>query len=163
VSREQIVELRRRLLRLRRAHPIILIDTYWNAAGQAVCPAALGLGFHIGPKGSIEPCPPLSFACETIRDGDLFETTDRSQFLRGFQEFVRQRTRGCVILERPQELAGFLRQASAADYSGRDAVAELEASQPRSSHDLPGQEIPEDYWFYRLLKKQLFFGMGGYG
>ena len=28
---------------------------------------------------------------------------------------------------------------------------------------LPGEEIPEDYWVYRLLKKQLFFGMGGYG
>ena len=62
VGREQMIELRRRLLQLRRKHPIIIIDTYWNAAGEAVCPAALGLGFHIGPQGSIEPCPPLSFA-----------------------------------------------------------------------------------------------------
>ncbi len=165
VSREQLIELRRRLLALRRRHPIILIDTYWNADGEAVCPAERGLGFHIGPGGTIEPCPPMSFACQTIRDhhGDLFRTINESRFLRGFQDFVRERTRGCVILEHPHQLAGYLRDAGAHDTSGRDAFGELEASQPRHSHHLPGEEIPEDYWVYRLLKKQLFFGMGGYG
>ncbi len=165
LSREQILALRRRLLELRRKHPIIVIDTYWNAAGEAVCPAALGLGFHIGPGGSIEPCPPLSFACQTIRDNDrdLFTTIDRSEFLREFQQFVKDRTRGCVILEHPQALAQFLRDHGAKDHSGRDALAEIAAATPRTSHDLPGDEIPEDYWVYRLLKKQLFFGMGGYG
>ena len=165
VSRAEMIRLRRRLLELRRRHPILLVDTYWNAEGQAVCPAALGLGFHIGPRGSIEPCPPLSFACETVGDhgGDLFGTINASRFLRGFQEFAGQRTRGCVILERPRELAEYLRRAAAADYSGRDALAELDASEPRTSHHLPGEEIPEDYWLYRLLKRQLFFGMGGYG
>ena len=165
VSRTQIIELRKRLLTLRRKHPIVLIDTYWDADGRAVCPAAAGLGFHIGPAGSIEPCPPLSFARETVRDrqGDLFHSINSSTFLRGFQDFVRQRTRGCVILERPQELADYLRQAAATDYSGRDALAELDASSARTSHHLPGEEIPEDYWLYRMLKKQLFFGMGGYG
>ena len=150
---------------LRRKHPILLIDTYWNAAGEAVCPAALGLGFHIGPRGGIEPCPPLSLACETIRDhgGDLFRAINESRFLRGFQEFVRRRTRGCVILEHPAALAEFLRQSGAVDRSGRDQLAELAAAAPRTSHHLPGEEIPEDYWVYRLLKKQLFFGMGGYG
>jgi MoaA/NifB/PqqE/SkfB family radical SAM enzyme len=165
VGREKMIALRQRLLQLRRKHPIILIDTYWNAAGEAVCPAALGLGFHIGPQGSIEPCPPLSLACQTIRDngGDLFQTINGSQFLRGFQQFVKSRTRGCVILEHPQQLAEYLRDCKAHDYSGRDAIAELDAATPRTSHHLPGEEIPEDYWVYRLLKKQLFFGMGGYG
>lgn len=165
VGREQMIALRRRLLALRRKHPIVIIDTYWNAAGEAVCPAALGLGFHIGPQGSIEPCPPLSFACETVRDrgGELFGTINASEFLRGFQEFCRSRTRGCVILERPQELVEFLKGHAARDYSGRDAYAEIAAGQPRSSHHLPGEEIPEDSRFYRLLKRQLFFGMGGYG
>ncbi len=165
VDREKMLHLRRRLLELRRRHPIILIDTYWNAAGEAVCPAALGLGFHIGPGGSIEPCPPLSFACESIRDqeGDLFRAIDQSRFLRGFQQFVTERTRGCVILEHPQELARFLRESGATDHSGRDALAEITASRPRSSHHLPGEEIPEDYWVYRFLKRKLFFGMGGYG
>jgi MoaA/NifB/PqqE/SkfB family radical SAM enzyme len=165
VGRERMIELRKRLLALRRKHPIILIDTYWNAQGEAVCPAAWGLGFHIGPRGSIEPCPPLSFARESIRDNDrdLFETINRSDFLRGFQQFVHQRTRGCVILERPQELVEFLRTAKAEDTSGRDVYAELEAAEPRTSHHLPGEEIPEDFWLYRFLKRQLFFGMGGYG
>ncbi len=164
VAREQMIEVRKRLIELRRKHPIILIDTYWNAAGEAVCPAALGMGFHIGPQGSIEPCPPLSFARQTIRDdGDLFDTINESEFLRGFQKFATERTRGCVILEHPQELVEFLREHSVGDYSGRDALAEIAAGTPRSSHHLPGEEIPEDYWVYRILKKQLFFGMGGYG
>ncbi len=165
VDREKMLTLRRRLLALRRRHPIILIDTYWNAAGEAVCPAAQGLGFHIGPGGSIEPCPPLSFACENLADheGDLFRTIDGSRFLRGFQQFVSERTRGCVILEHPQELARFIEESGAADHSGRDALAEIAASPPRSSHHLPGEEMPEDYWVYRFLKRKLFFGMGGYG
>ena len=165
VEREQMIELRRRLLRLRRRHPIILIDTYWNAKGEAVCPAARGLGFHLGPGGSIEPCPPMSFACETVRDNDrdLFKTINESALLRGFQQFVDERTQGCVILEYPQELVDYLRECGAEDTSGRDAYAELLASEARSSHHLPGEEIPEDYWVYRLLKNQLFFGMGGYG
>ncbi len=164
VQREQMIELRRRLLALRRRQPIILIDTYWNARGEAVCPAALGMGYHIGPQGSIEPCPPLSFASETIRAGtDLFDTINRSEYLRAFSEFVNSRTRGCVILEHPQELAEFLRRWGATDYSGRDARAELAESTPRGSHHMPGHEMPEDYWVYRFLKNQLFFGMGGYG
>lgn len=165
VSREQMIELRKRILRLRQAHPILLIDTYWDAEGRAVCPAALGLGFHIGPRGTIEPCPPLSFACESIRDhdGDLFRTINESTFLRGFQQFVAERTRGCVILESPSELVQYLRSSGAADASGRDAFGELIASLPRTSHHLPGEEVPETSWLYRFLKRQLFFGMGGYG
>jgi MoaA/NifB/PqqE/SkfB family radical SAM enzyme len=165
VRREQMIALRRRLLQLRRKHPIILIDTYWDAEGKAVCPAARGMGFHIGPQGSIEPCPPLSFACQSVRDNDrdLLATINRSEFLRGFQDFVNRRTRGCVILEHPRELAEYLRSTSAGDYSGRDALAEIAAGTPRTSHHLDGEEIPEDYWVYRALKRQLFFGMGGYG
>jgi len=165
VPREKMLLLRRRLLELRRRHPILVIDTYWNERGEALCPAAAGLGFHIGPRGSIEPCPPLSFACQTVRDHerDVFRAINESQFLRGFQQFAAQRTRGCVILEHPQELAGWMKSQGAKDYSGRDAYAELEATQARSSHHLPGEEIPEDYWVYRFLKRQLFFGLGAYG
>ena len=165
MTADQIVEMRRRLLRLRRRHPIFLIDTYWTAEGEAFCPAAMGLGFHIGPQGSIEPCPPLSFATERIQDndGDLYKTINESQFLRGFQNFVKERTNGCVILESPVELKEYIEGMGAADYSSRDAYAELAASTPRSSHHLPEREIPEDFWFYRFLKKQVFFGMGALG
>ena len=160
-----MLELRRRLLRLRRRHPIILIDTYWNAAGEAVCPAARGLGFHIGPQGSIEPCPPLSFARETIRDhnGDLFRTINESEFLRGFQEFVNQRTRGCVILEHPEELAEYLRRTSATDYSGRDALSEIAASTRPNQPPSPRRGNARGLLVLSTAEAQLFFGMGGYG
>jgi MoaA/NifB/PqqE/SkfB family radical SAM enzyme len=162
LTREQLLEARKRLLVLRRKHPILIVDSYWTADGEAFCPAAMGLGFHIGPQGSIEPCPPLSVACETVRDGngDLFPVINESRFLRGFQQFVKERTKGCVILEYPQELVAFFRQQNVRDYSGRDLLAELQSLAPRHSQHLPGEEIPEDYWFYRLLKRNVFFGMG---
>jgi MoaA/NifB/PqqE/SkfB family radical SAM enzyme len=166
VEKAQLVDLRRRLLRLRRKHPIFIIDTYWTATGEAFCPAAVGLGFHIGPQGSIEICPALSFAAEKVSDngGNLFETINGSKFLRGFQKFVKQRTKGCVILEHPQELHEYIKASGAKDFSGRNtAYAELNSIKPRSSHHLPGDEIPEDFWFYRFLKKQVFFGMGAIG
>ncbi len=166
MQREQIVEMRRRLLALRKRHPILLIDTYWTAKGEAFCPAATGLGFHIGPQGSIEPCPPLSFAVETLKDngGDVFKTINDSRYLRGFQDFVKKRTKGCVILEHPQELVKFIKSHGARDFSGRpDALAEINAIVPRNSHHLPDDEIPEDMWLYRFMKSQVFFGMGAYG
>jgi len=165
VSGERLVELRRRMLTMRRKHPIILIDTYWDAKGEAVCPAARGLGFHIGPGGAIEPCPPMSLAADNIRDndGDLAKTIGQSGYLRGFQKFVDDRTRGCVILECPGELVDYAQSKGAKDTSGRDIESEFRAAEPRTSHHLPGEEIPEDFWFYRMLKKRLFFGMGGYG
>ncbi len=165
LSRERLLWMRRRLLELRRRHPILIIDSYWTADGEAFCPAALGLGYHINPQGGIEICPALSFAKETVRDngGDLFRTINESQFLRGFTQFVKARTKGCVILEQPQQLHDYIQSCGARDYSTRDAFAELRALTPRHSHDLPGEEIPEDYWFYRFLKSQVFFGMSAMG
>ncbi len=166
VSEEQLLWMRRRLLELRRRHPILIIDTYWTADGEAFCPAATGLGFHIGPQGSVEICPALSFATATVRGEreDLYDTFNGSDFLRGFQGFVKERTKGCVILEHPQELRDYIEDAGARDYSGRGtAFSELGALSPRHSHHLPGREIPEDFWFYRLLKKNVFFGMGANG
>jgi len=166
LSADGIVDLRRRLLRLRRKHPILLIDTYWTAEGEAFCPAATGLGFHIGPEGSIEICPPLSYAADMVKDngGDVFETINSSEYLRGFQEFVKDRTKGCVILEHPQELARFIEDHNARNFSGREnSIEEIRRIEASHSHHLPGREIPEDYWVYKMLKKQVFFGMGAYG
>jgi MoaA/NifB/PqqE/SkfB family radical SAM enzyme len=163
LTKQQLLQARRKLLEVRRKHPILVVDSYWTADGEAFCPAATGLGFHVGPQGSIEPCPPLSLARERVCDnhGDAYKSVNQSAMLRGFQQFVKERTKGCVILEHPQELAEFFREMDATDYSGRGTVlAELDASTPRHSQDLPGEEIPEDYWVYRLLKKNVFFGMG---
>jgi MoaA/NifB/PqqE/SkfB family radical SAM enzyme len=166
MQKAQIIEMRKRLLDLRRRHPILLIDTYWTAEGEAFCPAAMGLGFHIGPQGSIEPCPPLSFATEKLSDngGDVFKTINDSAYLRGFQDFVKKRTKGCVILEHPQELVQYIKSHGATDYSGRgNALDEINAITPRNSHHLEGEEIPEDMFLYRMMKKQVFFGMGALG
>ena len=165
LSKEQLIRMRRRLLELRRKHPILIIDTYWTAEGEAFCPAAVGLGYHIGPEGSIEICPPLSFAAETVRSngGDLFKTFNESTYLRGFQKFVKDRTKGCVILENPKELTEYIEGCGATDYSTRDAYSELSSGTPRNSHHLPDDEIPEDFWFYKLMKKSVFFGMGASG
>lgn len=166
VSKEQLIWMRKRLLELRRKHPIFVIDTYWTASGEAFCPAAMGLGYHIGPQGSIEICPALSFAKEKVQDngGDLHKTFNESQFLRGFTKFVTARTKGCVILEKPQELHDYIQKSGAKDFSGRGtAFEELHRITPRHSHHLPGEEIPEDYWVYRFLKKQVFFGMAAMG
>jgi MoaA/NifB/PqqE/SkfB family radical SAM enzyme len=162
LTREQLLEARRRMIALRRRHPIIIIDSYWTADGEAFCPAATGLGFHIGPRGSIEICPPLSFATEMVSDNDhdVYKTINESEYLRGFQQFVKERTKGCVILEHPQELKEYIEGHGAKDYSSRDGYTELGRSKPRHSQHLPGEEIPEDYWVYRVLKKNVFFGMG---
>lgn len=165
LSEDELVEVRKRLLVLRRKHPIVIIDTYWTAEGEAFCPAAMGLGYHIGPRGSIEICPPLSFATDTLKDngGDVQKTLASSQFLGGFEKFVNDRTKGCVILEHPQELVSYIKDHGALDYSGRDALAEIDSITPRHSHHLPGKEIPEDYWVYKFIKKNVFFGMGAGG
>ncbi|HYG75719.1 MAG TPA: radical SAM protein [Planctomycetota bacterium] len=163
VKKEQLLWFRRRLLELRKKHPILIIDSYWTASGEAFCPAAVGLGYHIGPQGSIEICPALSFAKERVSDngGDLYKSINESQYLRGFTKFVKERTKGCVILEYPQQLHDYIKESGAKDYSGRGtAFKELNDISPRNSQHLPGEEIPEDYWVYRFLKNQVFFGMG---
>ncbi len=164
LNAEKFIGFRQRLLTLRRRHPIVVIDTYWDADGRAVCPAALGLGFHIGPAGGVEPCPPLSYAADFVETNrGVFQTIDQSEFLRGFQNFARQRTRGCVILECPHELADFLETTKGRDTSGRSLTAELRASQACPSHAVPESQIPEDSRIYRFLKRRLFFGLAAYG
>jgi len=163
VKKEQLLWFRRRLLELRKKHAMLIIDSYWTASGEAFCPAAVGLGYHVGPQGSIEICPALSFAKERVSDnsGDLYKTINESQYLRGFTKFVKERTKGCVILEYPQQLHEYIKDSGATDYSGRGtAFKELNDISPRTSQHLPGEEIPEDYWVYRFLKNQVFFGMG---
>ncbi len=162
LSSEQLLEARKKMVALRHHQPIIIIDSYWTATGEAFCPAAMGMGFHIGPQGSIEICPPLSFATNKVSDNnyDLYKTINESSYLRGFQEFVKDRTKGCVILENPQELAEFIQSHGAKDYSARDAIKEIGSGKPRQSQHMPGKEIPESYWLYRFLKNNVFFGMG---
>ena len=41
-------------------------------------------------------------------------------------------------------------------------MAELEAMTPRYSQWLPGEEVPEKHWMYRLAKKYWFHDFAAY-
>jgi len=165
LTEEQILALRRFIVDSRARHPIMIIDAYWDHEGRALCPAAVGISHHINPAGDIEPCPPIQFAKDNAGDGTGFARGfDGSGFLARFRGWVSERTRGCVLLECPGELKGFLEKEQARDTTGRGSGAgELAAMRQHPDHHLPGREIPERSWCYRFAKKYWFFGFGAYG
>ena len=84
--------------------PIIFIDAYYDADGEALCPMATGFTHHISPWGDIEPCPIIQFSKDSIHDErPLREVFNDSEFLRDFREsrrdaharLHRPRTPGC--------------------------------------------------------------------
>ncbi|MFW5750491.1 MAG: radical SAM/SPASM domain-containing protein [Planctomycetota bacterium] len=162
---EQVRRLRRFIVEMRTRVPMMIVDAYWDDRGRGLCPAAVGISHHISPAGDVEPCPPLQFAADTIGDGrDFVAVLERSDFLERFRQSVSQRTRGCIILEDPDHLRRLVEDSGARDTSGRGVgTNELAAMCCRQSHDMPGAEIPERSWFYRLAKRNWFFGFGAYG
>jgi hypothetical protein len=67
-------------------------------------------------------------------------------------------------MEDPALMRRFARQQGAVDSSGRNRVFdEWAAMQPRPSHDMGRDAIPERNAFYRFAKKHWFFGFGAYG
>lgn len=164
LSAEQIVALRRFIVDVRTRVPLVVIDAYWDDKGRALCPAAMGISYHVNPSGDIEPCPPIQFAVENVSQGAIGPLIEGSEFLAGFSEHVSKHTRGCVLLEHPQELKAFVEASGARATSGRpDGVGELAAMCSHPGHHQPGSEIPEKTWFYRLAKRKWFFGFGAYG
>ncbi len=165
LSAEEVVELRRFIVDMRSKYPIMIVDAYWDHLGNALCPAATGIGHHISPEGYIEPCPPIQLAGENVGDGsDFFEKVTQSKFLKDFRELAAGSTRGCIIMEHPDMLDKLRRDLGAVDSSGRGKMAEeLAAMLPCCSHSVPGKEIPEKNWGYRIAKKFWFFGFGAYG
>lgn len=164
LSDEQIVRVRRFMVEARLRKPIAIIDSYWDEQGRAVCPAACGISHHVGPRGHVEPCPPIQLADATIRDCGLVGAMAGSAFLREFRDLAHRITRGCLLIERPDLLAELAARRSAADTSGRGTVyQELAAMRPVASHSQPGREIPEKSLAYRFAKRHWFFGFGAYG
>jgi MoaA/NifB/PqqE/SkfB family radical SAM enzyme len=161
---DQLLDVRRQIVRLRSRLPIGILDAYWDDRGSALCPMVTGISHHIGPAGDIEPCPILQFAKESIHDGgSLYDAMTRSQFLSDFRKTSAAATRGCVILERPDLVAEIVARHGARDTTQRQtALAELRMSTPRSSQHSPGHEVPEENWMYRFAKKHWFFGFGAY-
>jgi MoaA/NifB/PqqE/SkfB family radical SAM enzyme len=160
----QMLQVRRQVVGLRKQLPIGILDAYWDDQGAALCPMVTGISHHIGPSGGIEPCPIIQFAKESIYDeGNLYDVITHSKFLSDFRKTSASATRGCVILERPDLVAEIVARHGARDTTQRQqAVAELHSFQPRGSQYSPGNEIPEEHWMYRFAKKHWFFGFGAY-
>ena len=164
LSPEQLVRVRRFVVEMRSRVPIAIIDAYYDHDGQALCPMSTGISHHIGPRGDIEPCPIIQFATENIRDPrGVFETMRQSEFLKDFRELSARHTRGCVVLERPDLVKQIVLKHGARDTTTRGtAMAELEAMTPRFSQWLPGEEVPEKHWMYRIAKKYWFHDFNAY-
>lgn len=161
---DQLVRARRFIVEMRAKMPIGIIDAYYGHDGQSLCPMSTGVSHHVSPKGDIEPCPIIQFATENIRDSrGVFAAMRDSAFLRDFRELSARATRGCVVLERPDLVKELVVKHGARDTTARGtAMAELDAMTPRFSQWLPGEEIPERHWMYRLAKKHWFSDFGAY-
>lgn len=161
---DQLVRVRRFVVEQRAKAPIAIVDAYYDHQGKALCPMVTGISHHVGPRGDIEPCPIIQFAVEDIRDSrGVFETMRQSAFLKDFRELSGEHTRGCVVLERPDLVKELVKKHGARDTTRRGtAMAELEAMTPRFSQWLPGEEIPEKHWMYRLAKKYWFHDFDAY-
>src|SRR3989441_4197990 len=161
---EQLVRVRKFVVEMRAQMPIAIIDAYYDHEGQALCPMATGISHHVSPRGDIEPCPIIQFAVENLRDArGIYETMRDSAFLRDFRQLSAKATRGCVVLERPDLIKELVVKHGARDTTVRGtAMAELEAMQPRFTQWLPGEEVPEKHWMYRLAKKYWFSDFGAY-
>ncbi len=161
---DQLVRVREFVTSMRAKKPIAIIDAYYDADGQALCPMVTGISHHVSPYGDIEPCPVLQFGKETIRDQrGIVETFNSSTFLKDFREISGKATRGCVILERPDLVRHLVETHGAKDTTVRGtALAELDAMTPRFSQWLPGKEVPEKHWAYKLAKRFWFSDFNAY-
>lgn len=162
---EQILQVRRFCVEMRLRKPLGIIDAYWDDQGQALCPAATGISYHVGPGGDIEPCPIIQFAGANISDngGDLFRTITGAEYLRDFRRVASSATRGCIVLEQPALLREFVQRHHLRDTTVRQTgLAELAALEGRTSQHQPGLEVPEKHWAYRFAKKHWYFGFGAY-
>jgi MoaA/NifB/PqqE/SkfB family radical SAM enzyme len=163
LSYDEIMRLRKFLVKERKKSPLILIDSYWNADGEPFCPAAEGLSHHINPAGNIEPCPVIQFSCDHIAMGDLKQVYENSAFLKNFKTEVHKHTNGCILMENPAWLSHFARLNGALNTSGRVELADQLENAPATCSHGSSEIIPEEQWLYRIAKKRAFFGLGAYG
>ncbi len=165
LDEDQILKLREFMVDIRCRVPLIIVDAYWNEKGEALCPGGVGISHHINATGDVEPCPVVQFADENIRDSDdMVSQIANSEFLGDFRSMVCKLTRGCILMDYPDELKKHVETHNVNDTTGRGTgIEELAAMQRVPCHHVPGKEIPEKCWFYKLAKKNWFFGFGAYG
>jgi MoaA/NifB/PqqE/SkfB family radical SAM enzyme len=164
LTQDQQKQARQFVVDMRVKKPIIFIDAYYDADGEALCPMATGFTHHISPWGDIEPCPIIQFSKDSIHDErPLREVFNDSAFLRDFREAAATHTRGCIALERPDVMKELVEKHAAKDSTARGtAMPELDAMKTRPSQYNPGSEIPEKSWAYRIAKKIAFHEYGVY-
>ncbi len=165
LSPEQQRKAREFVVEMRCKKPIIVIDAYYDADGQALCPAATGFTHHINPWGDIEPCPVIQFTNESIHDERPLDVVfNESSFLRDFRKTAASSTRGCIALERPDLIEALVQRHDASDATARKtAMVELQAAARHSSQYAPEMEpIPERSWAYRIAKKIAYHEYGVY-
>lgn len=161
---DQQLRVRRFIVEMRARMPIAIVDAYYDGEGRSLCPMVAGISHHISPRGHIEPCPVIQFAKENIRDADsVYKLMTESAFLQDFRTTAGRAMRGCVVLERPDLIRELVLRHQAYDSTARGtALAELATIEPRFSQWLPGEEIPEKHWLYRLSKRIFFNDFGAY-
>ena len=163
LSSDEIRQLRQFMVDARTKYSIAIIDTYWDADGKAMCPAAEGLSHHINASGFVEPCPIIQFATDHIDEKPLTELYAQSAFLTDFRNKIRNKTHGCVVMEDPQWLVDFVKTHKALNTSGRRGEAERLAIAPVTCSHGSCEVIREKSWIYRFAKRRAFFGLGAYG
>jgi MoaA/NifB/PqqE/SkfB family radical SAM enzyme len=162
----RVRELRRFLLeQRRRCRAAVLIDAYWDHEGRALCPAATGISHHISAEGFVEPCPPVQCSdCRLAPSGGVAEAVGGSAWLAAFRARVPAWTRGCALMDHPEELGRLARECRAVDSSGRGQFfSELSGRPVLGCHNHSGLPMPETSAAYRFAKKHWFFGFGAYG
>jgi MoaA/NifB/PqqE/SkfB family radical SAM enzyme len=170
LTHEQVLSFRRFIVEQRRDAPLLLIETYWDAQGKALCPGATGMSHHISPSGALEFCPPLQMAADFLNDegSNLAQLFAQSNFLSSLRTLTASTSRGCILLEDPALLVDFLTNGRTHDMvmdttSRQTVIEEYRRMTSLPSHSHPCEEIPEQNPFYRFLKKKYFFGFGAYG
>ena len=166
LSDEQILVFRKFLVEQRKNSPIMIVETYWDADGNALCPGAMGMSHHIGPTGAVEFCPPLQLAKDFINEdgSNLQEICNNSTFLKDLRELTAGASRGCILLENPALLVKFAEEQKAIDSNVKQQfISELSKMTPMPGHNMSGKEIRETNKIYRFIKKRYFFGFGAYG
>jgi len=161
---EQARRVRQFVVDVRCKLPIGMIDAYYDGEGKALCPMATGISHHIGPTGGVEPCPIIQFATENVNESDsIYDALTQSPFIKDFRETAAKHTRGCIVLERPDLVLDLAEKHGARDTTIRQtAKAELKAMTPKGSQYLPGHEIPEKHWMYRIAKRYWFNDFNAY-
>jgi len=166
LSDEKVRELRQFMVDERkRCKSAVIVDAYWDQKGEAVCPGAMGVSHHINAMGNVEPCPPIQCSdCRLTTESDIAAEIIGSKLLEDFREEIPKLTRGCVLMDHPEELSQLARDAGAIDSSGRGTFyKELADRTPMGCHNHSGDPIPETTLSYKIAKKYWFFGFGAYG